>query len=213
MNSPRTVLVDVHAAQVAFAGRPVLAPLTAQICAGDEIAVIGRSGSGKTTLLLLLAGLLEPTSGVVTRHERSIGSVPQAASLIDDLSVLENVVLPLRLHDGGDPTGSLQRARRALDEVGLTTLDAVPGELSGGQQQRVAIARTLASGARLVLADEPTAALDAGNGQRIVAALRRHREQTGGALVIATHDPSVAEHLGVHWHVEDGELRKVDQCA
>src|SRR4051794_29904543 len=125
---------------------------------GDRIALVGPSGSGKSTLVHLLAGLDTPTLGSVRRDAEPIGIVFQGPSLLDPLTVVENVELPLLL--AGDPE-SRACALAALDQLGLRQLsDKLPEEISGGQSQRVAVARALAREPRLILADEPTGQLD-----------------------------------------------------
>jgi putative ABC transport system ATP-binding protein len=183
---------------------------------GAELAVTGRSGSGKTTLLLALAGLLPPDRGTVRwpgldpdphRRRAQIGLVFQAPSLLPELTAAENVALPLRLR--GSPVGEAAAATRvALGIVGLSEAgEALPAQLSGGMQQRVAIARVLAGGPRLVLADEPTGALDRDSAFTALAALRDHVATRGGALVVATHDEDLAGLLAHQAVLDEGRLR------
>jgi ABC-type lipoprotein export system ATPase subunit len=188
------VIVEASSAGVAYGGRRVLGRVDLTVEAGEQWALTGRSGSGKTTLLLLLAGLLAPSTGRVhirlDRHE--IVYVPQAPSLIPELTGLQNASLGLRVR-GVPPAEALDRARLQLRAVGLDDADdSLPDELSGGMQQRVALARALAVGPRLLLADEPTGALDSRTGQLVLDALRSEVARTSAALVVATHDPSVA---------------------
>jgi ABC-type lipoprotein export system ATPase subunit len=188
------VIVEASAAGVAYGGRSVLGGVDLTVEAGEQWALTGRSGSGKTTLLLLLAGLLAPSTGRVQlwldRHE--IVYVPQAPSLIPELTGLQNASLGLRVR-GVPPAEALDRARLQLRAVGLDDADdSLPHELSGGMQQRVALARALAVGPRLLLADEPTGALDSRTGQLVLDVLRSEVARTSAALVVATHDPSVA---------------------
>jgi len=194
---------------LAYGARHVLRGVDLVLAAGDEVALLGRSGSGKTSLLLALAGLLPPSSGQVTRSEltpRDIGVVFQSPSLIPELSAVENVALPLRLSHGVAVLAARERAAHALAELGIDTIDALPGQLSGGQQQRVAVARVLAAEPRVVLADEPTGALDPETGERVLDALRAHRERLDGALLVATHDVRVAGALPGQWLLDDGRL-------
>ena len=187
---------------------------TCDIRVGDRVALVGPSGSGKSTLLHLFAGLEQPTTGTITwpaLGERgpapgSVAVVFQGTSLIPFLDVLENVALPVLLR-GGDPRAALASARDALASVGLERLaSALPDELSGGQAQRVAVARAIASGARLLLADEPTGQLDHESGIAVVDALLTAAAHADAALVIATHDPTVARRLATRWDVVDGRL-------
>ncbi|MFE2301127.1 ABC transporter ATP-binding protein [Streptomyces sp. NPDC059445] len=166
---------------------------------GERLAVVGASGSGKSSLLHLIAGLERATSGTVTRaaalEPSDIGLVFQNDSLIPALNVTENVALPLILADR--PESEARRtALAALAHVGVQGLaDRLPEEISGGQAQRVAVARVLAQAPRLILADEPTGRLDHASGTRVLDALLAAAEQTRAALVVTTHDPSVAARL------------------
>ncbi|PPA59535.1 ABC transporter ATP-binding protein [Micromonospora chalcea] len=176
--------------------------------AGELVAVMGPSGSGKSTLLALAGGLDRPTSGeVVVEGEalvglsarelarlrrRRIGYVFQDLNLLGSLTAVENVALPLEL-DGAGVRAARQSALDALREVDLEDLaDRFPDQMSGGQQQRVAIARALVGERRLVLADEPTGALDSQTGEAVLHLLRR-RVDAGAAGVLVTHE---ARHAG-----------------
>lgn len=184
--------------------------------ARSRVALTGPSGSGKSTLLALMAGLVEPTAGLVRwpgleappgEHPGAVGVVFQGPSLLPELSAAENVALPL-LFAGVIPEDETRpRARAALGETGVGELgDKVPDELSGGQSQRVAIARVLACRPRVILADEPTGALDREAGEHVVAALLAAADEIGAALVIATHDRAVAARLTEQWPMRDGGL-------
>jgi putative ABC transport system ATP-binding protein len=171
--------------------------------AGELVAVMGPSGSGKSTLLHLAGGLDTPTAGQVlvegrdlaalsasasaAVRRRSVGYVFQDLNLLPSLSAVENVALPLEL-DGVRGGVARRTARAALDEVGLGALAArFPDEMSGGQQQRVAIARALVGPRRLLLADEPTGALDSTTGEGVLRVLRA-RCEAGAAGVLVTHE-------------------------
>jgi putative ABC transport system ATP-binding protein len=188
---------------------------------GEFVAVTGPSGSGKTTFLTI-AGLLEAfTSGRyeldgvdVSRmgdDERSrirnqkIGFIFQAFNLIPDLSVLDNIEVPLR-YRGLPSTERRQRANDALARVGLSARARhYPNELSGGQQQRVAIARALAGQPRLLLADEPTGNLDSQMARSVMELLEElHRD--GATIVMVTHDPQLAARAQRNVHVIDGQV-------
>ncbi|TDC40492.1 ABC transporter ATP-binding protein [Micromonospora sp. KC213] len=175
---------------------------------GELVAVMGPSGSGKSTLLTLAGGLDRPTAGEVLvegeslgaldRQElarlrrRRIGYVFQNLNLLGSLTAAENVALPLEL-DGVGVRAARRAAMVALEEVGLTGLGGrFPDQMSGGQQQRVAIARALVGERRLVLADEPTGALDSQTGEAVLHLLRR-RVDAGAAGVLVTHE---ARHAG-----------------
>ncbi|MBT2454343.1 ABC transporter ATP-binding protein [Streptomyces sp. ISL-86] len=174
---------------------------------GELVAVMGPSGSGKSTLLTLAGGLDTPSSGRVvvegtditaaSRKElaalrrRSIGYVFQDYNLIPALTAAENVALPREL-DGISARKARGSALEALEEMGLAQLaDRFPDEMSGGQQQRVAIARALVGDRRLVLADEPTGALDSETGDSVLALLRA-RCDAGAAGILVTHEPRFA---------------------
>jgi putative ABC transport system ATP-binding protein len=188
------------------------APLTAldrvslDIAEGEAVAVVGPSGSGKSTLLSLLGGLEVPTSGEVRLdgvalsnldetaraglRRGQIGFVFQADNLQPFLTAWENVELQASLAgtpDGGERTGEL------LDRLGIGELaHRLPDQLSGGQRQRVALARALVHRPRLLLADEPTGALDPGTSGRVVDLLRDAQDELGATLVVVTHDAGVA---------------------
>jgi putative ABC transport system ATP-binding protein len=174
---------------------------------GELVAVMGPSGSGKTTLLSLAGGLDRPTSGAVLVEgmdlgsfsaadlarirRRSVGYVFQQMNLVDGLTAIENVSLPLEL-DGTGRREARTAAAAALDLVSIAQLaDRFPDELSGGEQQRVAIARAVVGDRTLLLADEPTGALDSVTGESVLRLLRAHCER-GGAGVLVTHDARFA---------------------
>jgi ABC-type lipoprotein export system ATPase subunit len=192
-----------------------LRPASFVIRTGDRIALLGRSGSGKSTLLHLIADLDAPTSGLLTwpalgqrgaLRPKYIGIVFQAPSLIPTLSVVENVEVPLRLAE--DIPSPRTTAMKALETVGLASIaDKVPDELSGGQAQRVALARAIALKPRLILADEPTGQLDQLIARQTVDALLGSIEGTDVALVVATHDPAVAERMKTTWLMDHGQLQ------
>ena len=191
-----------------------LAAATFQVNVGDRIAIMGPSGSGKTTLLHLMAGLDHPTSGTVawpgldaatSLRPSQVGLVFQSPSLIPSLSVIENVRLPLALARSR-PSRAMD-PRQALDAFGLGDLaDMMPDELSGGQLQRVGVARALVAGPGLLLADEPTGQLDQSTAQRLFDDLERNLAGTDTALVVATHDPAVANRLDLLWRMDKGSL-------
>ncbi len=190
---------------------------------GDLIALTGPSGSGKTTLLHLLAGLDTPTAGSISwpsigpfdrLRPGPIAIVFQAPSLLLPLDVVENVELPLLLQ-------GVERhvARRsALDALSRLDLDSVAGklpeELSGGQAQRVAVARVLVGRPQLIMADEPTGQLDHESGTVVIDALIAAATQTGAALIVNTHDESVARRLDHRWSMAHGRLlvEEVSPC-
>ncbi|MDV9193110.1 ABC transporter ATP-binding protein [Streptomyces sp. SR27] len=193
---------------------------------GELVAVMGPSGSGKSTLLTIAGGLDTPTSGQVIVEDtdittasvkqlaalrrRSIGYVFQDYNLIPALTAAENVALPREL-DGTSARKARVEAVKALEEMGLGHLaDRFPDEMSGGQQQRVAIARALVGDRRLVLADEPTGALDSETGESVLALLRT-RCDAGAAGVLVTHEPRFAAWADRVVFLRDGAI--VDQTV
>jgi putative ABC transport system ATP-binding protein/lipoprotein-releasing system ATP-binding protein len=192
-----------------------LQPTDCEVRAGARVAVMGPSGSGKSTLLHLLAGLDEPTVGAVSwpaigsRSALRPGPVAvifQGPSLLPPLTVEENVALPLVL-DGAADGDARRRAREALELLDLGSLhDKLPEEISGGQAQRVAVARALAGDPQLVLADEPTGQLDRASAVAVVDVLLAAADHSGASLVVATHDPEVAERLPERWEMHSGRL-------
>jgi putative ABC transport system ATP-binding protein len=193
---------------------------------GELVAVMGPSGSGKSTLLHIAGGLDTPTAGRVlvegtdlatlsagasaAVRRRSIGYVFQDLNLLPSLSAVENVALPREL-DGVRGGQARREALEALDEVGLAGLgDRFPDEMSGGQQQRVAIARALVGPRRLLLADEPTGALDSGTGEEVLRVLRA-RCEAGAAGVLVTHEARHAAWADRVMFLRDGVV--VDQSG
>jgi lipoprotein-releasing system ATP-binding protein len=193
---------------------PALITATCTVLSGDRIAVVGPSGSGKSTLMHLLAGLDRPTKGKIdwpalgaaeTLRPRKIAIVFQASSLLPALTVLENVELPLLL--GEEFVASRGMAMTALARIGLADIaDKLPEELSGGQTQRVAMARAIAGHPKLILADEPTGQLDRATSIHLFDALLMHLANTDTALVVATHDLSVAKRMDSVWDMRHGVL-------
>ncbi|MEV4091930.1 ABC transporter ATP-binding protein [Streptosporangium saharense] len=191
------------------------------VTAGELIAVMGPSGSGKSTLLNLAGGLDTPTSGEVAvegtsltgmragdlagLRRRHVGYVFQDLNLIPSLTAVENVMLPREL-DGVRAGQARGEARTVLAEVGLADVaDRFPDEISGGQRQRVAIARALVGQRRLILADEPTGALDTPTGDEILQLLRT-RCDAGAAVLLVTHEPRYAAWADRVVFLRDGEI-------
>lgn len=183
-------------------------------------SVVGPSGSGKTTLLSLMAGLDQPNQGNIYidgesladldldryRRER-VSMIFQAFHLFPLLTALENVCFPMQLN--GVPREEIQeKGKNYLFSVGITEdkFRRFPANLSGGEQQSVAIARTLATGAHVLLADEPTGNLDKANGDKLIEILGQLAHDQGYCVIIVTHDPSIAERSDRVWRMTDGVL-------
>ena len=195
--------------QMGSVAHPALRGVTLEIKRGEFVAIIGPSGSGKSTLLHMLGGLDRPDTGDVQLEgnsithldengqtllrRRRIGFVFQKVHLLPMLKALENVMVPMRL-DGVDLSIARPKAVEALKSVGMGHKQSNrPGELSGGEAQRVAIARALVMSPAILLADEPTGALDSANSGIVIELFRTLVSKQGQTLVIVTHDATVAE--------------------
>ena len=204
----------------------ILRAVDLEISAGDHVAIVGRSGSGKSTLLNIMGMLDAPSSGSVSfrgkpvgrrgqarldrLRGRNVGFVFQQFNLLAGRSALENVAMPLNYASGRAFYTRRRAAAEMLDRVGLShRLDSVPERLSGGEQQRVAIARALVRRPALILADEPTGALDVETGAAVMTLLDDIAREEGAALVTITHDLHVAARAGRHYRLEDGVLGAV----
>lgn len=192
-----------------------LAGITVSVRPGDRVAVVGPSGCGKSTLLQILGGLDSPDEGEISwpvlgprelLRPRGIGYVFQTRSLLDPLTVAENVEIPLLL--AGEEAGpARRRALETLEELGLAPIaDKLPAELSGGQAQRAAVARAFAGRPKILLADEPTGQLDHPTAQHLFDALLAALAGTDTALVVATHDLAIARRLSTQWRLTRGRL-------
>ena len=203
---------------------PVLKSITLKIDSGQAMVILGPSGSGKSTLLNIMGGLDHPTSGQVLFEgrdlahlndaelarirNRDIGFVFQLHHLLPQCTVLENVLIPT-LAGGGERSAKAARARAEylLDSVGLSDrVSHRPGELSGGQRQRVAVARALINRPKLLLADEPTGALDEETSAGIVDLLVKLNKAEGVALVVVTHSLKLAARIGHVMELRGGTL-------
>jgi len=197
------------------------------IAYGETTLLVGPSGCGKTTLISIIAGLLNPTDGevsvlghdlselrgasLVNFRKRNIGFVFQQYNLLPALTAAENAAVPL-LIAGEYRTKAVRTAKDLLTEVGLEPrMNAYPSQLSGGQQQRVAIARALIHQPRLMVCDEPTAALDAQSGQTVMQLLKRVGVQPDRALIIVTHDSRVYGFGDRIVHMSDGRIERVEE--
>jgi lipoprotein-releasing system ATP-binding protein len=202
---------------------PVLRAASLRVERGETVALVGPSGSGKSTLLNLLGTLDTPDSGSVflcgqdvTRldaqglarvRNRDLGFIFQSHHLLPQCSVLENVLLPTLANLGHSPAQAEERARRLLDRVGLgPRLDHLPGQLSGGERQRAAVVRALIQSPQVVLADEPTGALDRANAESLGRLLVDLNREEGTALVVVTHSLELARQMSRIVELKDGAL-------
>jgi putative ABC transport system ATP-binding protein len=201
---------------------PVLHGVDFDVEPGEVVLLMGPSGSGKTTLLSIMGCILRPTSGSIEIAGREvsklaekelprvrleqIGFIFQGFNLFPTLSVGENVELALDLKGIRGPEARTE-AKRLLDQVGLATkYNSFPADLSGGQKQRVAIARALAGGPKVILADEPTAALDSHSGRNVMEMMRELAHKHGRGVVVVTHDNRVLEFGDRIVRMEDGRI-------
>jgi len=201
----------------------ILSGVDLDVAVGDRVSIVGRSGSGKSTLLNLLGLLDNPTTGVLEFdgrpvksfssaerdrvRGRDVGFIFQQFNLLQGRTALENVMTPLLYAQGKQFWQRARIATEMLDRVGLGhRLGAMPDKLSGGEQQRVAIARSLVRGPRLILADEPTGALDLETGADVMALLDEVATGSGAALITITHDPAIAALATRHLRLDHGVL-------
>ncbi|MFF7549678.1 ABC transporter ATP-binding protein [Streptomyces canus] len=207
LDSSQQVVVRLDDVHKEYGDAKALDGVDLDIRAGEAVAVMGPSGCGKSTLLNMVAGLDRPTSGTVQVHgqdlgalnetglalfrRRHIGMIFQFFNLIDDLPALDNVALAAQL-TGTSARQARRRALELLDELGIADRkDTYPSALSGGERQRVAVARALMNRPALLLADEPTGALDSRSGEQVMDLLI-DLNQIGQTLLIVTHDPHLA---------------------
>jgi len=215
----RGARVDVEHVSRRFVDVEALRDVSLHVAPGELVAVTGRSGSGKSTLLNLISGLDRPTEGRVLidgvdiaegrRDERArrklIGFVFQQHLLLSELTAQLNVEVPL-IGAGVPARERRRRALELLDEVGLAhRAQHRPATLSGGERQRVAVARSLANGPRLLLADEPTGALDSANSQRIIELLATLRARHGMTVIVVSYDTAVYAHADRTMTILDGQ--------
>jgi lipoprotein-releasing system ATP-binding protein len=201
----------------------VLNGVDLQVQPAERVAIIGTSGSGKTTLLQIMGGLDEPNEGEVfingeamhgsdetakgDLRNRYVGFIYQFHHLLPEFTAEENVAMPLMIRR--EPkAAAIEKARDLLGRVGLgERLHHKPGELSGGERQRAAVARALITRPQLVLADEPTGNLDAGNGEHVLNLMLELNQELKTSLVIVTHDHSIAARMDRILVLEDGILK------
>lgn len=206
--------------------KQILFEVSAQIYPGEIVIMTGPSGSGKTTLLTLIGALRSTQegslkilgqqlkgakTGQLTDVRRYIGYIFQAHNLLHSLTAGKNVQMSLDLHSDISSRQARQRSLDILAAVGLADwADYHPHELSGGQKQRVAIARALVSHPKIVLADEPTAALDKHSGREVVELMQRLAREQGCTILMVTHDNRILDVADRLMHMEDGRLAVVD---
>jgi putative ABC transport system ATP-binding protein len=216
-------LNNVHLTLSSRAGEvQILKGVDVNVRAGEAIGIVGPSGSGKTSLLMVIAGLEAVTSGQISVSGESltgkseealakfrrdhIGIIFQSFHLIPTMTALENVAVPLEFKGAKD---AFERAEKGLIEVGLGhRLTHYPGQLSGGEQQRVAIARAVTSGAKILLADEPTGNLDQETGAKIIDLLFELKARDNATLLLVTHDRALAKRCDRILDVRDGLVRE-----
>lgn len=222
MDAPSAPLLTAQILRKAYGDRPVLDGVSLSVDRGERVALTGPSGSGKSTLLNCLGGVDRPDSGALhfdgidlmaassealaALRRRRIGTVFQFFHLLPTLTAEENIALPLQLL-GVSRAETAQRVNTLIERVGLTRrATALPGQMSGGEQQRVALARALVHRPDLVLADEPTGALDSQHGEAVLGLLREMTEEAGAALLLVTHSPEAAAICHRTLHLRDGRI-------
>ena len=205
----------------------ILKGISLHIDAGESVGILGPSGAGKTSLLMILAGLETLSNGRVSLHGNDItdldedrlaalrrdfiGFVFQAFRLIPSLTALQNVAIPLELAGRNDAD---DMAEAALQSVGLAhRLSHFPDQMSGGEQQRVAIARAMVARPRILLADEPTGNLDSVTGEKVIKSLFQSASDANAALVLVTHDATLAAQCSRVLHIEDGIIVRDSKSA
>jgi lipoprotein-releasing system ATP-binding protein len=225
---PLLLMVGVTKQYLAGAGEvQVLAGVSLEVAAGESLAIVGPSGCGKSTLLNIAGTLDQPTSGRVELagrdltvldgvslaavRNREVGFVFQSHHLLPQCTVLENVLVPtLPLTDAGLKDSAPARARQLLEKVGLSgRLDHRPGQLSGGERQRVAVVRALINRPKLLLADEPTGALDRASAANLGDLLVRLNVEEGVSLIVVTHALELAKRLQRVFELRDGALHEL----
>jgi putative ABC transport system ATP-binding protein len=205
------------------ADKDVLKDINCTFEEGKLNAIVGPSGSGKTTLLSIMAGLDEPTEGSIFLNGKdlkdmdldeyrrdNVSMIFQAFQLFPLLTALENVSFPME-YKGIPKEEAIEKGQEVLNSIGIDgdKQSRYPSNLSGGEQQRVAIGRTLATGAKVILADEPTGNLDDENSDRIIDILKQLAHEEGFCVIIVTHDMEIAEASDHVWRIKDGTIKNV----
>jgi putative ABC transport system ATP-binding protein len=206
---------------------PALRGVSVDIKKGDFVAIIGASGSGKSTMMNLIGCLDIPTKGniilkdqditqlsesnLATLRGRSIGFIFQQYNLISSISAFDNVLLPMEFQEISDDE-AIKRTKHIMDLVGLTDYSHhLPTQLSGGQQQRVSIARSLATNPEIILADEPTGALDSVTGKQILEMLTKLWKEEGKTIIMVTHDLKLAKYARTRIELKDGKIISINE--
>ncbi|MBI5275882.1 MAG: ABC transporter ATP-binding protein [Burkholderiales bacterium] len=208
-----------------------LKPTSLSVEAGELVALLGPSGSGKSTLLLAISLIQPPTTGRITIagellydngptgvdvrgfRRRRVGFIFQQHNLIPFLNARENVMLVPQLNGAGRRDAT-RRAQELLDDLEIGhRATALPAVMSGGEQQRVAIGRALSNDPVLILADEPTAALDTARGMKVMAMLRSIARERRSAVIAVTHDQRMIQDFDTVYHLDDGRLAQVERSA
>jgi ABC-type lipoprotein export system ATPase subunit len=220
-------LIDVSKRYESLTGAdsvPILRDISLEIGRGESVAIVGPSGSGKSTLLNIMGTLDRPSSGQVLLdgrelnqlddiqlaavRNREIGFIFQSHHLLPQCTVLENVLVPtLANKDAALRDGAVERAKQLLDKIGLgARLTHRPGQLSGGERQRVAVVRALINQPKLLLADEPTGALDRASAQNLADLLVQLNREEGVTLIVVTHAIDLAKRMASVLELRDGRL-------
>ncbi len=206
---------------------PALRGVSVDIRKGDFVAIIGASGSGKSTMMNLIGCLDIPSKGKIflKSHDisalgesnlasfrgKTIGFIFQQYNLIPSMTAFENVLLPLEFQEMDD-SQAYTKAKKILDIVGLSDkTHHLPSQLSGGQQQRVSIARSLVGDPEIILADEPTGALDSVTGKEILEMLKRLWQEEGKTIIMVTHDLNLAKYAHTVIELKDGNILKIEK--
>lgn len=231
MNRDNSIAVATRELRKQFGGNgarvEALRGVDFQARLGELTFIVGPSGCGKTTLLSVITGLLDPTAGEVglfgeaihrlpANHQiefrrQNLGFVFQQYNLLPALTAAENAAVPL-IASGMNWTQAVARAKELLDHLGLADRrDALPSKLSGGEQQRVAIARALVHEPRLVVCDEPTAALDHATGEKVMDLLAANAVHPDRAVIVVTHDSRVFHYADVIAEMDDGKIVKTQE--
>ncbi len=206
---------------------PALRGICVEIKRGDFVAIVGASGSGKSTMMNLVGCLDTPSKGKVflksrniadlcesdlaTLRGKSIGFIFQQYNLLPNMTAYENVIMPLELQEVDDDVAEKQ-AKKVLKLVGLEDkMHHLPSQLSGGQQQRVAIARCLVGDPEIILADEPTGALDSVTGKDVLNMLERIWKEEGKTVIMVTHDLHLAEYAHKIIELKDGKIIRIEK--